>query len=315
MFCSPCDGIMRVAVNDIQLFFDVEGAKLEPCGQVMREKPTLILLHGGPGFDHSSFKPFFSQFADIAQIVYLDHRGNGRSDYSSPDHWTLHQWADDVAAFCQVLGIEKPVILGHSFGGMVAMSYAIRHSDLPGKLILSSTSARSNLARVLTRFEQVGGPEVKRVAKCFWENPNAATWSEYTEVVLPVYGRKPWSADALARIEMNLEVLFHFAGGEFQDFDLLPKLKQIRCPTLVLGGAMDPICPIEDQEDIVRALPPKGARFIRFESCGHGVFRDAPDEAANAIRDFIQTATPTFTMNQEGHSGSDSDTQIISCGS
>ena len=278
---------MRVTVNNTQLFFDVEGAKWEPRGHIMREKPTLILLHGGPGFDHSSFKPFFSQFTDIAQVVYLDHRGNGRSERGSPCHWTLNQWADDVAAFCQVLDIEKPIVLGHSFGGMVAMTYAIRHSDQPGKLILSSTSARSNLARVLTRFEQIGGPEVKRVAKCFWENPNAATWSEYAEVVLPVYGNKPWPADALKRVEMNLDVLFHFAGGECQRFDLLPKLHQVQCPTLVLGGAMDPICPIEDQEDIAKALPPTKVRFIQFKSCGHGVFRDDPDGAASAIRDFI----------------------------
>ena len=100
---------MRIRINGVRLFFDVEGAKLVPDGPSLSKKPTLILLHGGPGFDHSSFKPYFSQFADIAQVIYLDHRGNGRSDRGSPQDWTLNRWADDVAAFCEVLSIEKPM--------------------------------------------------------------------------------------------------------------------------------------------------------------------------------------------------------------
>ncbi len=71
---------MRVLVNGVHLFFDVEGAGLMPDGPIMREKPTLLLLHGGPGFDHSIYKPAYSSLADCAQIIYLDHRGNGRSD-------------------------------------------------------------------------------------------------------------------------------------------------------------------------------------------------------------------------------------------
>ena len=79
---------MRVEVNGVKLFFDVEGARFVPDGGVMREKPTLLLLHGGPGLDHSSYKPAFSQFTDIAQVVYLDHRGNGRSDRGDPSTGT-----------------------------------------------------------------------------------------------------------------------------------------------------------------------------------------------------------------------------------
>jgi proline iminopeptidase len=85
---------MRVRVGDVQLYFDVEGAELVPDGPAMRERPTLLLLHGGPGFDHSSYKPLFSRLAEDAQVVYLDHRGQGRSDKSTPEHWTLDRWAD-----------------------------------------------------------------------------------------------------------------------------------------------------------------------------------------------------------------------------
>ena len=71
---------MRVQVGDVWLFFDVEGPKLIPDGPTMCERPTLLLLHGGPGFDHSGFKPQLAELSDIVQVVYLDHRGNGRSD-------------------------------------------------------------------------------------------------------------------------------------------------------------------------------------------------------------------------------------------
>src|SRR5215468_680524 len=152
---------MYITVNNTRLFFDVEGAKLVPEGPTMREKPTLLLLHGGPGFDHSTYKPAFAQLADIAQVIYLDHRGNGRSDHSMPGTWTLNQWADDVRGFCEALGIERPIVFGQSFGGMVAIAYAIRHADHPSKLVFSSTSARLNLPRMLARFEQVGGPGVR----------------------------------------------------------------------------------------------------------------------------------------------------------
>ena len=71
---------MRIQVRDVKLFFDVEGTKLRPVGTRMQAVPTLLLLHGGPGSDHSEFKLGFSQLADIPQVIYLDHRGNGRSD-------------------------------------------------------------------------------------------------------------------------------------------------------------------------------------------------------------------------------------------
>src|SRR6266568_591779 len=114
---TSCRQPMLVHVNGAKLYFDVEGAGLVPDGATMRQKPTLVLLHGGPGFDHSSYKPHFAQLADITQVVFLDHRGNGRSESGPRELWTLAQWGDDVHAFCEALGIEHPIVLGASFGG------------------------------------------------------------------------------------------------------------------------------------------------------------------------------------------------------
>ena len=278
---------MHVSIGDCRLFFDVEGAKLVADGPALRERPTLLLLHGGPGFDHSNFKPAFSRLAEVAQVVYLDHRGNGRSDPSTPDRWTLAQWGDDVRAFCEALGIEKPVVLGQSFGGMVAMAYATRHPEHPGKLILSSTTARMRLDRVLDTFERLGGVEAREAARRYWEKPGPDTLPDYARICFPLYSRTPRDPDGDARTRWNFEVMFHFGGGEDARFDLLPDLARVRCPTLVLGGEDDPITPIADQVDIAAAIPAGLARLERFAGCGHGVFRDDPDRAFAAIRRFL----------------------------
>jgi len=283
---------MRVQVGDVRLFFDVEGVKLIPDGPVMRARPTLLLLHGGPGFDHSSYKPAFSRLADLAQVVYLDHRGNGRSDRSTPDRWNLAQWGDDVRAFCDVLGIERPIVMGQSFGGFVAMSYAIRHPEHPAKLILSSTAARHRLDRVLAAFERLGGTEAREAARRYWEKPGAATMRDYARVCFPLYNHAPRDPETNSRTVWNFDVMFAFGAGEDLRFNLLPALAGIRCPTLVLGGEDDPITPIGDAEDIAAALPAQWVRFERFANCGHGVFRDAPERAFAVIREFLLANDP-----------------------
>jgi len=84
---------MHVLVNGVRLFFDVEGAQFVPDGPAMQEKPILLLLHGGPGADHSTLRPAYSALADIAQIIYLDHRGNGRSEDGPGKAGTLRSGA------------------------------------------------------------------------------------------------------------------------------------------------------------------------------------------------------------------------------
>jgi proline iminopeptidase len=280
---------MHVQVGDTRLFFDVDGPKLVPHGPQLREQPTLLLLHGGPGFDHSSYKPAFSALADVAQVVYLDHRGNGRSDRSSPDRWNLAQWGDDVRAFCDALGIVKPVVFGVSFGGMVAMSYATRHPDHPGKLVLASTTARHRIDRILAAFERLGGAGAREAARRYWQKPGRDTLPDYAKLCFPLYSRSPRDPDANARTVWNLDVMFAFGGGEDLAFDLRADLGQVRCPTLVLAGEDDPITPIGDSEDIVAALPPSLVRFERFAGCGHGTFRDAPERTFALLRELLAT--------------------------
>lgn len=129
---------MRVAVDDVSLYFDVEGCGLAAEGDAMRSRPTLLLLHGGPGADHTLFKPEFSALTDVAQVIYLDQRGSGRSDHSTPASWTWTRWADDVAAFCSSLDIHTPVLFERR-GGRVARDAAARY--LGGDTSPSTTNA------------------------------------------------------------------------------------------------------------------------------------------------------------------------------
>src|SRR6195256_1312035 len=157
---------MHIQVNGVKLFFDVEGAKFVPDGPMMWEKPTLLMLHGGPGSDHSIYRPAYSALADVAQIVYLDHRGNGRGEDGPHAGWNLAQWGDDVHAVCDVVAVESPIVLGASFGGMIALAYATRHPAHPSKLVLISTEAAgaTHRDRRVALFERFGGAEVGALA-------------------------------------------------------------------------------------------------------------------------------------------------------
>src|SRR6266403_3908122 len=205
---------MRVLVNGVRLFFDVEGASLVPEGATMREKPTLVLLHGGPGLDHSIYKPSFSALADVAQVIFLDHRGNGRSERGPQESWPLAQWGDDVRGFCEALGIARPIVFGASFGGMVAMAYATRHPDHPAKLILVSTEAAGDtyFERRVALFERFGGPEVGALARRRFldGHTDAATLDTWLRLAFPLYTRTPRDPQVVQRAVRHPEVTHWF---------------------------------------------------------------------------------------------------------
>jgi pimeloyl-ACP methyl ester carboxylesterase len=272
----------------VRLFVDIEGPGLVPAGATMRAQPTLILLHGGPGYDHSSFTPIFSQLADVAQIVYLDHRGHGRSDRRPRAEWTLDNFADDIVRLCEVLGIVKPIVLGQSFGGFVAQRYLARHPAHASKVILSSTSHHMGLWRKLEMFEKLGGATVRAAAEAFWTTPGEATWAPYQQHCTPLYNTRP-PADPLARERtlFNTEILFASAAGEQRTMQLLPGLAKVQCPVLVLAGEADPVTPLADAQEIAAAIPPPWGRLVTFPHAGHGAWRDEPVAAMRVIRDFV----------------------------
>lgn len=287
---------MKILVNGVYLYFDVEGLGLRPKLNAMEERPTLILLHGGPGADHSGFKPTFSALVDVAQVIYLDHRGNGRSGSGLEPDWTLNQWADDLHGFCLALGIRRPVVYGSSFGGMVAMAYATRYPHHPGKLVLVSTTAQatSHTDAKVAMFRKLGGAAAGELAyrRFVLGDTSPEVLRAWVEIALPLYTKAGADRVAWERQVLNQSVRewFYRKGGEGRSFDLLLELKKIQCKTLVLGGALDPMIPIECQRDIAAAIRPDLVEYHEFQECGHGVVADAREDAMQILREFVQSA-------------------------
>jgi pimeloyl-ACP methyl ester carboxylesterase len=255
---------------------------------------VLLCLHGGPGLDHSGFRPGLSPLASLAQLVYLDQRGHGRSSHGDPSRWSLAQWADDVRCFCDALGIERPIVLGTSFGGYVAMAYAVRYPDHPSKLILISTSARGtgNAERrgnMLRAFERRGGAIAREVLRRALDDRDEAAYSEFGTVCGPLYNHHFPDAATLQRTVRNPDVLpfFERPGGEGVTLDLTSQLAAIRCPTLIISGEDDPITPPGEQEVIKSFMAPGVSRLLRFPNCGHGVLRDDAEGMRAAIAEFV----------------------------
>lgn len=271
---------MHVHLNDTTLFVDIDGAKLVADGPVMRERPTLVLLHGGPGLDHSMFKPDFAALTDVAQLVYVDLRGNGRSAVAPAAEWNLAQWGDDVHALCVALGIKRPVVLGLSLGGFVAQAYATRHPGHAGRLILESTAARWPKDAERAGLMAAQADLAARIAAGRWtggvvERPNLAGSAA-----------RRADPDATARYVQRPAVSHHFFAGEAAVMDFRPTLHRVACPVLVLAGDHDRNLPLPLALEMAAALP--AAQTHVFHGCDHGVHVDAPARTMAVIRAFIE---------------------------
>ena len=278
---------MKVHANGVDLFFDVEGTKLVADGPWMLERPTIVLLPTGPGLDHSLYKEHVGpMLAQDFQVVYLDQRGSGRSDWSSEEHWTLDTWVDDLAGFCDALELERPFLLGTGIGGTVALLYAAGHPERVDRLVLVSTVARYVHTRVIAEFDRLGGHDAGEVAARYFADPTEASFAEYMRVCVPLYTRNPLPPDVVARIAMNTAQAASWDRSGHRDFDVREEAANVRCATLVVAGADDPGATIAGVEELVAALPQDLVRFERIADVGHGVFRDRPD-TISLVREFL----------------------------
>jgi pimeloyl-ACP methyl ester carboxylesterase len=279
---------MQVEVNGTRLWFDVDGPVLVPDGPRMRDRPTIVLVHGGPGsYDHSYFKPHFGRLAGEAQVVYLDLRGHGRSARHDPADWSFELCADDLRAFCDALGIVRPIVLGHSMGGFIVMLYGARHPGHAGALILQSTFARFDLARMVEGFRRFGGDEVAELARRDYDG-DPVTDEEWTRV-FAAFGPNVPSDDELARRIRNPEL--GTAGMELmRTFDVVDDLRRNTSPTLVCVGELDAVTPVAAAVEIADALPAGLGRLEVIEGAGHFPWLDAPDRYFSTVRAFVATA-------------------------
>lgn len=237
---------MLVRVGETELYVDVLGAELAPADGRLVRRPAVVALHGGPGFDHGYLKPALAPMAEWAQVVFVDLRGQGRSQKVDAHTVTLEAMADDVAALCAVLGLERPIIFGHSVGGYVALTLASRHPQTVGGLLLANAAARFDLAASLTLLDQRCGPEARATAAAvFGGDVSPPTLQRYLELVLPAYTH---ASTAAALADLGLSGFDpDLAGAFFADclphYDLRPRLAELAVRTLVVTGDSDWLAP------------------------------------------------------------------------
>lgn len=279
---------MRVSVGTAHMFVEVFGQNEagDRSADPLRP-PTLIGLHGGPGIDGATLRHWLKPLAEAAQVVVPDLRGHGRSDRGSPEDWNLTTWAADIRRLCTALDIERPVLLGLSFGGFVAQQYAAAYpSDLAG-LILVSTAPRYPTAEdVLNRARDIGGEETSAALCRLMEHPEMEPTAEDRQRVESLYQRRPDTGAQIARHTTihSPDVAQAWAQHAPEALDLRPALASVRCPTLVMAGELDPFNPPSLAAEIVEAIPDQLARMVVVPDAAHRVFADNPDFVYDMIR-------------------------------
>jgi pimeloyl-ACP methyl ester carboxylesterase len=276
---------MHIDVNGTRLWFDVDGPALVPDGSQMRQRPTVVLVHGGPGvYDHSYFKPDFTYLAEHAQVVYLDLRGHGRSAWGDAAQWSFEKCADDLRVFCDTAGIARPIVFGHSMGGPIVLLYGARHPGHAAGLIVQSGFARWDAPRMVEGFRRVAGEEVADIAGRSYAGEEVP--EEEWDRVYAAFGPQLPDQEREVHTPKNLE-LNSYGMELIRQLDIVGQLSRVGSPTLVSVGELDPVTSAAAAEEIVRALPAGTAQLKIIDGAGHFTWKDAPDRYWPTIIEFI----------------------------
>jgi proline iminopeptidase len=266
--------------------------------------PTIVVLHGGPDFDHTYLLPELDLLADSFRLVYYDQRGRGRSvDGVQPGDVTLESELEDLDTIRRHLGLETIAVLGHSWGGLLAMAYAGRHPDSVSQLILMNTAPGSHAGRLLlnrfwTRRRSPADVEAMAAlaARDAFRRGDVDTEAAYYRLHYKPALYRAEQVDAVVghlRAHFTPETILLARAIEHrlydqtwnrEDFDLLPQLGELAAPALVLHGEND-FVPVEVAEQIADAIP--GARLHVLPRCGHFSYLEAPDEVRRALTELF----------------------------
>lgn len=262
----------------------------------------LLVLHGGPGLDHTMFGSHLDALAGTYRLVLVDGREQGRSARGTdPATWTLEQHARDVSALAASLGAKRYAVLGHSFGAFVALQHA---ADFPGAAVATIISSGVPSTRFLDAVEEglaVFEPEELReqVTRSWADEASAQTQEDCRALLtdqMPWHfkdPRDPRIAEYCAGLE---DTVFSPAvlrassleGGDLaiEVEDALPLVTQ---PVLVLAGRYDRTCVPAAAEQITALIP--GAELHVFEESGHMTFVEQEQDYVDVVRRFLDTAT------------------------
>ncbi len=280
----------RVNVGNCQLYCELEGDGM-----------PLVLINGGPGGTHHGFHPSFSRAKDFAKVIYYDQRGCGLSDYEQGDGYSVEQAVEDLENLRKALCIEKWVVLGHSYGGLLAQTYCVTYpNSMAGLVLLASSEAmpvklkptrqylfiteqertKMRLVREEIRRQQLAGKNVSEEHIVFnnWLNGDWKRQNYYkpsTEEIART-ARYGWKHDKAFRQALNSDSSGVDLKGAFQDCPI---------PTLLLEGKWD-LTWDTDKAGILAQNHPNGKLLI-FQESAHSPFADEPESFFNTLKDFI----------------------------
>lgn len=295
---------MKAKIRDTELYFDITGMQLAPDKNDLIERPVLFLLHGGPGGNHLHFKYDSVKLKDYAQLVFIDQRGCGFSKKDKKSNYTLDNNIEDIEALRKYLGFGKISVLGISYGGIVAQGYAIRYRKNMDKLILVSTAPSYHfIESAKENLKQIGSK--RQIAVCekyLWRGSfkNNREVNYYFKIMDPLYiynhkkkkRRKPsfkGIKNGSGNNILSFEVLNAGFNSILHEFNFIPELKKIKCPTLIMAGKNDWVCMPSHSKIMADKIP--NARLKIFDKCGHALTTDANDKYIKAIKQFLKRDT------------------------
>lgn len=258
----------------------------------------MLVMHGGMGLDHTYLRPWLDPLGEQVELIFYDHRGNGRSaapeDWGDVDHAT---WVADADALRAHLGHERIFLFGHSHGAYLALEYALRYPDrLQGLVLCSATPAVDYPEVMMANAQARATPEqFAALAGGLSEPvPDDETLRRMWLHLLPLYfhGDVPEAAEAqFAGVHYRADA---FNCGFFQclpRFNLVGQMAQLSAPTLILAGADDFITPVaQGAERLHNELP--NSKLVVLERSGHYPFIEEPAAFVAAIRDWLEQTLP-----------------------
>lgn len=270
--------------------------------KVMGKGYPLVLMHGGPGadlFTLMSFKPCAKQYT----LVFYDHRCNGRSEGVDVSTMTWENLTADADALRQTLGFEKWAVLGHSFGGSVALEYALRYPQNLTHLVLVNSGgnywwASENSAQVLAR--RGFSPDLVEVARCHF-NGLFEPGEMFSNLMKLGTAYNPHTSGLQIphmlfygmQTKLQPEALIYAGTTLLKDWNIMDRLGEIKVPTLLIAGREDFVYPPEHQQELATAIP--NARLKLIDRAGHNPHDEQTAETLQAVMDFLADVKTSST--------------------
>jgi proline iminopeptidase len=254
----------------------------------------LVVLHGGPGMDHSMFRPWLDPLGDEFRLLYVDERGQGRSTRVDPATLSLEVFARDVDLLAEALRLDRFALLGHSFGAIVATWHATE-LDTAAAYVISGGAEASEplLADVEASLEALG--ERRRAIADSWEmEQDVQTEEELAELMrvqMPFHFQGEPPPGFGEETVYSPDVLRHFARIGYGDFDYRPRLGSVRSPTLVVVGEHDRTTTVRAARALHDGI--EGSDLVVIPGVGHMSFVEAQEPYLDAVRTFLRRASRT----------------------